>query len=497
MVERLLRTFDERLMKQAIAVGAGLGVVFVLVGASTTPWMIVAGIAFVPLLAVSLMHPSIAFVLVAAMIPLERVGRITADTAVNTISVMRIAGLLALSGLLLHGFLRKQSFRFGTPFFLYLGYFIYCLASSIYTGDIASIRAVNLFAGNLLFLFLVTNAVRNWRLLKAAVVLWLLASVFWGIYTAYDWHFGIAVEPDRVGISQTRMGTIFIDYNEYEEINIVKRAMGPTSMPGVYGINLILTIPFFILLLREQKTWARKLGWYMCFAIILYNILLTNTRAAMVGALFALALCAILGIYRIHLKGIILAGILVAALLPLVPRDVFLRILTPSRYTMKHSATLSARTHFWAAAPRIAAEHWLTGVGIGELRAAIPRAMKGSGAPALHEDRVSVHNEFIATFLETGIIGWLFFMSFLASVIWMMRKTALKFKSLPEGMDAYWFLMASLVATFSVLIYGMQTDVFHLPLKGWWLVAGLSMSLAYMIKKRNVGPASLDVAAQT
>jgi hypothetical protein len=29
----------------------------------------------------------------------------------------------------------------------------------------------------------------------------------------------------------------------------------------------------------------------------------------------------------------------------------------------------------------------------------------------------------------------------------------------------------------AVLIYGIQLDVFHFPLKGWWLVAGLVVAM--------------------
>ena len=32
-------------------------------------------------------------------------------------------------------------------------------------------------------------------------------------------------------------------------------------------------------------------------------------------------------------------------------------------------------------------------------------------------------------------------------------------------------------AMISALLYGIQVDVFHFPLKGWWLVAGLTYAM--------------------
>jgi hypothetical protein len=35
-------------------------------------------------------------------------------------------------------------------------------------------------------------------------------------------------------------------------------------------------------------------------------------------------------------------------------------------------------------------------------------------------------------------------------------------------------MVACQIATLGVLCYGVQVDVFHFPLKGWWLVAGIT-----------------------
>ena len=484
---------DRSRLWPALGIGIGLGLLFVITGTAMPPWMIVIGAVCLILLASAFISPSIAFLMVVLVIPIERVGRFTEDTAAFTISVMRIAGIVALASLLFHGLLKKRSFFCDRSFFLYSGYLACCLVSVFYSREYTdSIRAIGVLAGNLLFLFLIVNSVRSWHLAKLSVQLWLLASVLVGIYTIYDWHFGTVLEGQgRVGTSQTRYSTTYTDQSEYTEMRAVTRAMGPTSHPSVYGINMILTIPFFFLVLRGQKASLGRIGSWIGFAIVLYNIFLTNTRASLLGALFALVLCVVLKLYRINFRNLAVIGLMLAILLPLVPEDVVLRSLNLSNYTLGHSRTFAVRAKYWSTFISIAKENWLWGIGVGEKRT-ISELLSSEEDATL--DRTSVHNEFMAALLDAGIIGWLFFIGFLASIIWTIRKAAKRYKALSNCMEPYWFLNASLIATFSAMFYGMQTDVFHLPLKGWWLVVGLSVALARLSNEDIAETARLPYA---
>ncbi|MBN2241520.1 MAG: O-antigen ligase family protein [Acidobacteria bacterium] len=492
-----LLTIDRASVWPALGIGTTLGLLIVLAGAGSTPWMILIGVVGLAIFAGALFSPTIAFLMVAAVVPLERIGRFTEDTAVHTISVMRIAGLLALASLLLHNFIRKRNFSFGAPFLLYAGYVACCMVSILYSREFeGSVSTAGMMLGNLLFLFLTINAVRSRGLVKAAVKIWLLATVLIGIYTMYDWHFGTAIQGESIGVSETRSSTAYQDYAEYAELDVMKRSMGPTSGPGVYGINLILTIPFFFYLLRGRNRTSVKIILWTGFGIVLYNIFLTNTRAALVGAMFALILCFLFKLVRFRLKGVVLTGFIVVALLPFVPGDVYTRMLTWSNYTVKHSRALAVRIEYWKAFTRVAQDHWLYGIGIGEKKT-IAEAASGADVP----DRTSVHNAFMATFLELGIIGWLFFMGFLLVVIITIRKTALLCRKALGDMESYWFLTACLVATFTAMIYGLQCDVFHLSLKGWWLAVGLSLAMAVMVRREidrmsEAGPGAGAPAAE-
>jgi hypothetical protein len=462
---------------QPLAAGTGIGIFLALVATATSPWMAIAASVCLVLISAAFVSPSFAFLMVAAVVPIERIGRFTEDTAVHTISVMRIAGLIAFASLIVHILIKKRQFHFGVTFFAYLGYVTCAMVSIFYAPDLVqAMRFFGMMLGNLLFLFLVVNSIRSMRLARRAILLWLLTSVLAGIYTAYDWYFGMAVDPENIGISETRSSTVYIDISEYSELNIVKRAMGPTSMPGGYGINLILTIPFFFYFLRRQQTFFKRTATWIGFAVILYNILLANTRATLLVALCAVILCALFKLYRVRLKHIIMATILAIAIVPLLPQALFTRIFAPSNYTLTHSRTLSVRFWFWKGAVQAAfkGNHWLGGTGIGDVSAI------GRATPGIDEEHMATHNEFLATFVELGLIGWSFFIGFLAAVIWTIRRTIRRCKALRDSGEAYWLLVSSLVATLCVLLYGVQVDVFHIPLKGWWLAAGMSVALAHM-----------------
>lgn len=459
---------------QTLGLGSSMGIAFVLVSIASDPRMIFVCVLGFAVCALAFFSPSVALMMVVAVVPLERVGRLTEDAAIYTISIMRLVGMLALVSLLFHGLIRNWKFHFGAPLLLYASYFVCCLASLLYTLEYKeSLRTIGMIAGNLLFLFMVVNAVRNWRMVKMAIAFWLLATVLVALYTAYDWHFGRPIEESDIGIRATRSNTAYVDGSEYEALRAVKRAMGPTSSPGVYGINLIMTIPFFFLVIRLQQTAMRKLAIWACFGAVLYNLLLANTRATLIVGLFTIALCWLFKLFRISLNGAILLGGVLLLLMLFVPPEIYWRVLNPYNYTLKQSKTFSARLQYWSAALELAKKNWLWGIGIGN-RGAIAEKVHLKNAPA----QTAVHNEFVATFLELGLMGCIFFYGFLGSIIWIIRRMAVRYRHNPESIRYYMFCNASMVMTLSVLVYGLQVDVFHMPLKGWWLVVGLCLAMA-------------------
>jgi O-antigen ligase len=273
------------------------------------------------------------------------------------------------------------------------------------------------------------------------------------------------------------------DTSEYEALDTVARATGPTSHAAVYGINLVMTIPFLFYFMRETRSRWGRIAILSALALVLYNVLLANTRAAILLSALVILLCGVRGLYRVTLGGVVAAAIAILAVMPFVPDAVYERVLDPANYSYERSGTLRIRLEYWQAGLRVAQDHWLSGVGVGNQNV-IPRYLTSDGPVA-----TTVHNDYLMTFMEVGLFGWLVFFGFVAIVTWAAFAAARHARARDGPSSRYRFLVACQITLVTVLIYGLQVDVFHFPLKGWWLIAGISWSLWRSV--RDERPASV------
>jgi hypothetical protein len=416
-----------------------------------------------------MLSPKLGLLLTVAVIPMERIGRLTGDSSMYTVSLMRVMGLLALGSFLLHAFLKKHKVQLGTAFFLYSVYCGLALLTITYTNDLlGAVRASGAILGNLLFFFLVINVVRSWSLAKTAVLVWLAASVLVGGYTIYDWYWGQSVEVEEIGVTEARFSTVMQDTSEWKALDVVKRAVGPTSSAAVYGINMILTVPFFVYFLRTRLSWQARILVFLALFVVIYNILLTNTRAAILLLGVVFVLCIVRRLAVIKLREVVVILLLCVCAVVAAPSAIYTRVLDPAQYTYQQSDTLRIRLQYWQVGFEIARDNWLMGIGVGNQNT-IPGYLNTDGP-----ESTSVHNEFLQTFLDVGVVGWLVFFGFVVLVLWAGFKAGSALRPWRQHEERYWFLLACQIAMIAVLIYGWQVDVFHFPLKGWWLVAGLS-----------------------
>ncbi len=228
-----------------------------------------------------LLFPEFAFLLTAFVVPIERLGRFGDDSSLPMVSLMRVVGTLALGSYLLHALLRGWKPRFDLAFLLCAGFILVVFSTYLHAYQPEAARAHGAtMLGSALFLFLIINVVRDWRLARRALFAWLLSTSLIALYQVYDWHFGAAMAAADLGTVSNRLSTTWDSVSE-AEIGAVRRATGTTSNAAVYGINLILTLPFWAFLWRTQKSAAVRLILLGIGVVVLYNILLTNTRGVM------------------------------------------------------------------------------------------------------------------------------------------------------------------------------------------------------------------------
>ena len=473
-------TMQQRLL--ALAGGGTFGALLTTAIARTSPMMGAGIIVGIVVFGAILISPELGLWLTALVIPIERLGRFTNDSSAYTVSLMRIVGMLTLTAWLLHTAVRRGKIVFGLPIVMYATYLGYGLLTIFWTNDrLGGIRAGSAMLGNLLFLFLIVNVVRDWRTAKRVVMIWLGASLLIGIFTIYQWHSGSrgTDESDLGSVSQ-RFSTVLKDNSEWESLNQVERALGPTSSPAVYAINMILTLPFFVLLFRTTRSVWFRIGIGASVLIVLYNVLLTNTRAAILLAVVVILMCVLRGIVKLTPPLIGCGAVLLGIVLAVTPGAVYHRVLDVSNYGAEKSGTLRARLAYWQAGTEIASDYWYKGIGIGN-QAMVPKYANIPGP-----EFSSVHNEYLNTFLEVGLFGWLFFFGFIAVLLHACFRAARWFRLSAETQQQYWFLIACQIAMISVLLFAVQVDVFHFPLKGWWLVASVTVVMDQIARKAQL-----------
>jgi O-antigen ligase len=314
---------------------------------------------------------------------------------------------------------------------------------------------------------------RSWKMIKAAVSVWLLACTVIGVYTIYEWHSGsFRMAEAELGATSERFSTVLQDNSEWDSLGItVDRALGTTSSPAVHGINMILTVPFFLFFFRTQRPWYWRALALLGSLVAIYNAVLTNTRAAILVVLVTVVLCFALQMITLTPRALVILVLCGVLIVSLSPGAMYQRALKFSNYTFEGSGTLQTRMRYWQAGLQIIEHHWTTGVGMGN-QLAVPALANVQGP-----DASTVHDEFLEMMIETGVLGWLVFFGFVGLLLWCAFHAAAAYRRFSRSEPHYWFMVACIVSMLSVLVYGVQVDVFHFPLKGWWLIAGLSWTM--------------------
>jgi O-antigen ligase len=473
-----------RLAAGAAASAASLFYGFVLAIGSVAVSPLAAFAAGIGLIAgvLMLVFPAFALGVTAFVIPLERLGRFGDDASLQSLSAMRLIGLAALVSVGLQMLQKRLPPVIDSVTLMYSAFCLLGFISVLYAMDPEATRAhaaTNL--GNLLMLVVLLNGVRDFALLKRLVLAWLAATIMVGLYQLYDWHFGTPLSDLDYSKAAGRFSTTIVSLSEAGTLGDTKRAMGSTSNPAVYGINLLLALPFFFYFLKMAKGPAARLFWLMASLLVLYNLLLTNTRTVTVFMIALMLVFVLTGLTRLGGR-VIAAGIVaLPVLLLLTPANIYERALSLEAYSLDRASNLTGRFDLWSAALRLGWEHLLTGIGVGnrtEILNYLPLADREA-------EWIMAHNEFLQVFVELGLPGLLFFTGFCVLII-VKAVRARRLARQAGDEDRAWFLLAALIAVITGIAFAQQADAFHFPLKGWWLAAAAIAILSRLAPEQRV-----------
>jgi hypothetical protein len=348
--------------------------------------------------------------------------------------------------------------------------------------------------GNLIFFFVTVNIVSSVRQARIALALWMFVVVGIGAFTIYQWHTpGEGVVSDQEYYSsgaglktKERFAAVLYDPPTMH-IERQKRAIGSTSHPGEYGLDLLLALPIFVYFMRTVRYSAVRVLVAAGLLIAIYNVLLTNTRAILVTfvVITAAALSTGLVCLRAWLVGFAAVSALTAFLL--APPDIRGRLFHPSDwFSTGRDTSFGERLHLMDASIDIVAENPLFGVGLGNQVEVAERAKLDWRARSR-----SPHNDLLATLLEVGFIGLVFVIGFCVSLYRQLQFGQAVGQSCADP-RLHLLMNAGKIQLVCILFFGLQGEPLTQPIKGFWMTAGINVALAQRLKERAQTSVALD-----
>ncbi len=196
----------------------------------------------------------------------------------------------------------------------------------------------------------------------------------------------------------------WIDEEMFEAI--AGRAVGTLDNPNMLGEYLILILPIAAAMFIGRGEGMRRLSCFFCIAVMGACLILTWSRGAWLGLIFA----ALLFLFMWHHRSmwLVLAGIAAIPMLPYVlPQSIISRF--SSIGDLSDSST-SYRVHIWHASAAMIGDNPISGIGVGEgaWDQLYPLYSYMGVEAAPHS-----HNLYLQIWLELGLTGILAFILFL------------------------------------------------------------------------------------
>ena len=237
----------------------------------------------------------------------------------------------------------------------------------------------------MLFSLVLYNAVENRRQLDTLVFLMVLAA---GVVSVY----GILQYIFKWGYQSAA----WVDSDMFSSISF--RVSATLENPNMLGEYLILMIPLGGAGLLSAKNWRGRLFYFGCCGAMCLCMILTYSRGAWLGLLFAGALFFLLLSPRL----ILLAPFVLVAMYFVLPETVVSRF--TSIGNLGDNST-SYRVYIWLGTLAMLKDYWMCGIGPGDgAYNAVYPAYSFNGIDAPHS-----HNLFLQIMCDAGVVALVIF----------------------------------------------------------------------------------------
>ena len=275
------------------------------------------------------------------------------------------------------------------------------LAGTLFSVNLrASLQPGLLSVAFILFSVVLYNAVTGRRQLDALLFLLVLAGTTVALYGILQYIFGWGYQS-----------TAWVDSNMFSGISF--RVPSTLDNPNMLGQYLILMIPVGGAALLSAKSWWMRAFYFCCCGIMCVCMLLTFSRGAWLGLLFAGAVFVVL----LNPRLIMLAPFVLVALYFVLPDTIISRF--TSIGNLNDNST-SYRVYIWMGTLAMLKDYLMCGIGPGDAAFnAVYPAYSYNAIVAPHS-----HNLFLQIVCDAGIVALLIFL-LLLFVYFRMMCTAL------------------------------------------------------------------------
>jgi hypothetical protein len=448
-----------------IAVGAGFLALTSLAG----PLQAFVGILGLFISGLILLHPEIGFLLMIALIPLDRIGRLSSSEAVIALSAAKILGMLTLAGWLLHTFSKKEKIIFPREFLPLILFILLGSLTYFYTTDKpAAAAAISRLLTTLFLLFLTVNIVKPNKHLKLTIASLLVMTAVMGVFAVSVRFFPAYVTREE--------GTVLDSYGVMEDpaeearVGVIKSSQGATVHPGFYVLNLLIAIPLYIYMFQDTASLFMKFLWGGSGGLATVNLFLTYRRSGIVFLIVILVFMLAKRLIKITPAALILGALSVSIALFFMPETFWTRVLSPSAYSIEKAHNVKSRLEMWEAAFMLIKDNWLFGVGLFN-QIELPKYNNLSKLTGVHS---GAHNAYLQLWIETGILGLLLFL-YILYTFWRDLSVAEKNFSRLSDQPMY-KLVGFLKTVFLVpLLLGLTGVDWNIPMREWWFICGVAV----------------------
>ena len=237
----------------------------------------------------------------------------------------------------------------------------------------------------ILFSVVLCNAVINRKQLDALIVLMVLAGTAVSFYGILQYIF-------RWGYQSAA----WVDSDMFSSIQF--RVASTLQNPNMLGQYLILLIPLGGAELLTARSWGRRIFYLCCCGVMCMCMLLTFSRGAWLGLLFAGAVFFVL----LNPRLLLLVPFILAGMYFVLPATVIERFSSIGNLT---DASTSYRVYIWMGTLSMLKDYWLCGIGPGtEAFNRVYPAYSYNSIVAPHS-----HNLFLQIVCDAGIAALLIF----------------------------------------------------------------------------------------